>query len=328
MKTPAAVAAALCITPEVVQARLDAIGLDAATMAHLRDAAPGAAATADVFLESLYRRLLDYPETAALLSTEAQVERLKAHQHHYLRELFELDVDWAYVLRRLWIGVVHHRVRLLPQSYLTTYAHFVCDHLDPIVRSADSEANAREQALAMIKKIFFDASLALIRTGATRRCQWARRAAQGWATYHTTHRPRHPHPRARPVVAGYAHIRLTSENTLGVDASSVQRRRHRDTRCSRWWSAHPRASSRSFTLFMPNRWRRGSRSATDRRSPQAPGRGVLERAVRRQLRSTARRLAHAHRRDSREGRLAAAMVPLGTGAPARWVSPCHPDGGA
>jgi len=41
-----AVAAALGITPEVVQARLDAIGLDAATMAHLRDAAPGAAATA------------------------------------------------------------------------------------------------------------------------------------------------------------------------------------------------------------------------------------------------------------------------------------------
>jgi PAS domain S-box-containing protein len=219
MKNPAAVAAALGITPEVVQARLDAIGLDAATMAHLRDAAPGAAATADVFLESLYRRLLDYPETAALLSTEAQVERLKAHQHHYLRELFELDVDWAYVLRRLWIGVVHHRVRLLPQSYLTTYAHFVCDHLDPIVRSADSEANAREQALAMIKKIFFDASLALDSYGRNEEsAQWS--AARGLAgvgehdhTAHPSTAPAASHAHA-PSSPGYARIRLTSENTL------------------------------------------------------------------------------------------------------------------
>ncbi|MFN8668392.1 MAG: protoglobin domain-containing protein [Gemmatimonadaceae bacterium] len=219
MKNPVEVAGALGITPEMVQARLEAIGLDAAAFAHLRTAAHAAAGTADAFLDALYARLLEYPETAALLSTEEQVQRLKAHQHHYLRELFELDVDWAYVLRRLWIGVVHHRVRLLPQWYLTTYSHFVCDHLDPIVRSAESRAEARAQALAMIKKIFFDASLALDSYGRNEEsAQWT--AARGLAESsdaaaglpHTVlSSERRPSP---ATTSGYSRIRLTSENTL------------------------------------------------------------------------------------------------------------------
>lgn len=219
MKNPVEAAAALGITPEMVEARLDAIGLDAVALAHLRTAAQAAEGAADAFLDSLYARLQEYPETAALLSTDEQVQRLKIHQRHYLHELFELDVDWAYVLRRLWIGVVHHRVRLLPQWYLTTYSHFVCDHLDPITRSAESREQAHAQALAMIKKIFFDASLALDSYGRNEEsAQWsaARGLAEGSDSHHAAHHAgafEHAPPRPAPSPS-YSRIRLTSENTL------------------------------------------------------------------------------------------------------------------
>ncbi|MCC6652100.1 MAG: hypothetical protein IT348_13190, partial [Candidatus Eisenbacteria bacterium] len=178
MKDAEQVALALSITPETIRARLAAVGLQPADRELLRAAAPAAAGIADEFLTSLYRRLRDYPDGAALLASEAQVERLKRMQRGYLDELFGSEMDWEYALRRLWIGVVHHRVRLAPQWYLTAYSHFVCDHLDVLFASAPSAAIAHEQAVVLLMTVFFDASLALDSYGRSEEAELWSRAQQ------------------------------------------------------------------------------------------------------------------------------------------------------
>lgn len=160
VRTPADVAAALTITPDTIAVRRAAIDLTEADRAVLADAAAGAAGIREAFLDELYARLREFPDPAGLLASDAQVARLKAEQRDYLAQLFSAPLDWDYVLRRLWVGVVHHRVRLSPQWYLTTYAHVICDHL-PVLFAAAPPGVALAQAIALIKSVFFDASLGL-----------------------------------------------------------------------------------------------------------------------------------------------------------------------
>lgn len=219
MKDAEQVAHALSITPETIRVRLAAVGLSSTDRDLLRAAAPSAEAIADEFLTTLYRRLRDYPDGAALLGSEAQVDRLKRMQRGYLDELFRSEMDWDYALRRLWVGVVHHRVRLAPQWYLTTYSHFVCDHLEMLFAASPSAAIAHEQAVVLLKTVFFDASLALDSYGRSEEAELWSRAQQDDA------RPAHElraderaadgagRPAAGPG-SGYSRIRLTGECTL------------------------------------------------------------------------------------------------------------------
>jgi len=160
VRTPADVAAALALTPDTIAVRLAAIDLSEADRAVLREAATGAAGIREAFLDELYVRLRAFPDTAGLLASDAQVARLKAGQRDYLDQLFTAPLDWDYVLRRLWVGVVHHQVRLSPQWYLTTYAHVIGEHL-PVLFAAAPPPVALAQAIALIKSAFFDASLGL-----------------------------------------------------------------------------------------------------------------------------------------------------------------------
>lgn len=214
MKQPEDFAAALGLDDAAVQSRLAAIGLDPASRAQLREVADAAESMAGPLLDELYRRMRQQPELGALLASDAQVQALKGQQRRYLRELFTADIDRPYVLRRLWIGVVHHRVRLSPPWYLATYAHFICAHLDPIVSSAPTPDAAYAQLLALVRTVFFDASLALDAYGRVE-------DAAVWGTSQlTTPAPSAHVSGADGSAAGvpglgqsYARIRLTAENT-------------------------------------------------------------------------------------------------------------------
>jgi signal transduction histidine kinase/CheY-like chemotaxis protein len=64
-----------------------------------------------------------------------------------------------YVTERLRIGIVHHRVRLEPQWYLATYAHFLADHAKTLIERAP--VDGVERFITLLKTVFFDAALAL-----------------------------------------------------------------------------------------------------------------------------------------------------------------------
>lgn len=217
MPTPDELAATLRLTPEAVARRLAAIGLSAADRADLRHASEAIGPGIEPFLEALYRRFQDFPETAVLLASAAQVDRLKAHQRRYLAELTRADIDWAYVLRRLTIGLVHHRVRLAPQWYLPTYAHFLVAHLEPVFRSAPNAAAGHRRINTLIRTAFFDASLAL--------------DAYGWSVESAiiggpTEAPPEPGPDGEaPAAAGAAAPARDSLIQVRATADDVARRR-------------------------------------------------------------------------------------------------------
>lgn len=219
MKDPAQVAQSLGITPAAVQLRLAAVGLTPQDRESLRAAAPASAARAGEFLDSLYARLREQPETGAHLRNDAQIERLKVQQRAYLHELFTADVDWEYAMRLLRIGVVHHQVRLAPQWYLATYAHFVCDHLDAFFAPGADPAFAHAQVQALFKSVCFDASLVLDAYGRSRETDlWAELQERSG---HSVGSPAAPEfsatrpGRSREESASvYARIPLTRENTI------------------------------------------------------------------------------------------------------------------
>lgn len=154
-------AAALGLTPGVIEDRLATMDLSPSDRDGLRLSLPALEANADDFIETLYQRLTTSSSTSGWFQRPEALPRLKAQQRGYLIELFSASLDWAYVQRRLQIGVAHHRVRLTPRWYLATCAHFVCDHIGLILRSAPSPEEGVERVIVLVKTILFDASLVL-----------------------------------------------------------------------------------------------------------------------------------------------------------------------
>jgi PAS domain S-box-containing protein len=228
-------ALAVGLTPAVLSNRLATLGLDAAARASLRAAAPLAERGASEFLDALYARLLSHAETAVLLSNPEQIARLKLQQRRYLAELFGAELDWSYALGRLRTGVVHHRVKLSPRWYVTTYAHFVCEHVEPLLLGAPTPEVGLERVSTLVRSVFFDASLVLDAYGRSEE-------AALWLQVQTADSAeRASHPAASEAVApantsegarpGFARIRLTSAETaerrrfvgLGDDEVAVLR---------------------------------------------------------------------------------------------------------
>lgn len=226
------IATALGITPEVIAWRRAAMGLDDAARARLRSAAPGAAAVIHGLIDRLYERLRAIPSTKALLTSDELVARLKAQQRAYLQELLAAELDWPYILRRLAIGEMHHRVRLAPQWYLATYAHVIAELLDALLGTAPTQADGCECICALIASVCLDASLVLDSYGRSEEAaHWLRSEEMGA-------QPPAPRNKAAPapssaLVAGNGptQIRLTADATeerrrfIGLSDDDLQRLR-------------------------------------------------------------------------------------------------------
>lgn len=217
VRDPLAVATALGLTPEAVQQRLEAMELDASARARLAAHVEGANRAVGPFLDRLYRHFFEFPDTQALIASDAQVARLKEHQRRYFGELFGAPTDFEYVLRRLWIGVVHHRVRLSPRWYLATYAHFVCEHIDWLLEAAASPEAGSDAVVTLLRSVFFDASLALDAYGRSEEAAlWSELREASATRVSSSPAARSTGVTATPPAAvgfSYSRIRLTGEST-------------------------------------------------------------------------------------------------------------------
>ncbi len=225
------IAASLGITPEVIAWRRSAMGLDDAARACLRGAAPEAAAGMHALIDRLYEKLRAIPATQALLTSDELVARLKAQQRAYLQELLAAELDWPYVLRRLAIGEMHHRVRLAPQWYLATYAHMIAELLEALIITAPTVADGCERLCALIASVCLDASLVLDSYGRSEEAAlWVR--SEEMPAEPPAPRSAAPAPSSAPVASsGPTQIRLTAEATderrrfLGLSDDDLQRLR-------------------------------------------------------------------------------------------------------
>lgn len=206
------------------------MGLDQAARARLRDAAPAAAAVLPALVDRLYEQMRALPATHALLTSDELVARLKAQQRIYLHELLAAEIDWPYILRRLVIGEVHHRVRLAPQWYLATYAFMLADLLEVLLGTATTREDGGERVCALIASVSLDAGLMLDAYGRSEEAALWSRAGQPAAEL-TLRTAGAASPSPAPPSGGPTQIRLSTEATaerrrfLGLSDDDLQRLR-------------------------------------------------------------------------------------------------------
>jgi len=130
---------------------------------------------ADRFMESFYRHLISFPSTQKLLRDETVKQRLLERQREYLLGLCEPSIDSQYVERRAAIGDTHARVGLDTRWYLGAYALYASLLLPMVLEELHHDPVASEKAAtALVKRLVFDAHLAVARYMAMREDDLAR----------------------------------------------------------------------------------------------------------------------------------------------------------
>ena len=128
----------------------------------LRELAPRLQSYTATFVESFYRHLFSFSETARFLQDPALVARLKEAQQLHLKSMLEADWGEAYVARRYRVGDVHAQVGISPQIFLGAYNQYLQFCLRQL--SAEFESPLREvadQMLSLQKAVFLDIGLTL-----------------------------------------------------------------------------------------------------------------------------------------------------------------------
>src|SRR5690606_32753539 len=108
------VAAALGLDDEAIERRKSFLNFTADDAARLRSLNAMLKAHTATFVEHFYRHLSEFDETGSLLSDPATLKRLQNSQARYFDGLTAGQYGRDYVLDRLQVGSVHHRVGLAP----------------------------------------------------------------------------------------------------------------------------------------------------------------------------------------------------------------------
>jgi signal transduction histidine kinase/ActR/RegA family two-component response regulator len=157
----AALVVRLGFTPAAVERRIQRLELTPAHRAELRALGPALALQREAHLERFYATLSAHPTTRGWLEDGALVARLKRSQAAYLDELVQGDYGYDHARRCVEIGRVHHRVRLAPQLFLSSYAHYLCDVV-PDLFAADGGVEAgTDRVVTLVKSALLDAAHAL-----------------------------------------------------------------------------------------------------------------------------------------------------------------------
>lgn len=117
------------------------------------------------FIEQLYDHLRHFPPLAAILANPATLERLKNSQLDYYRQLWDAPQSADYVRDRLRIGLVHQQVGVELKWYLGAYRQY----LDHMLGELLGDAPEVTIFASLLKRVFFDMSLAIDTYGAAQR---------------------------------------------------------------------------------------------------------------------------------------------------------------
>jgi signal transduction histidine kinase len=142
--------------------RLAFLQLDEADCARLRSLAPLFLEHEEDFVETFYRHLFSFPETAAFLQDQTLVERLKESQRKHFASMLEADWNAEYVQRRNQVGDTHADVGIEPDVFLgayNLYAQYCFRHLMPGL--GQREQADLDRLLSVLKVIFLDIGLTL-----------------------------------------------------------------------------------------------------------------------------------------------------------------------
>ena len=142
--------------------RLAFLDMTEADAQRLRAWSPTLADTAADFVETFYRHLVSFDETARFLQDASMVERLKQLQQEHLQSMLDAKWDDEYVERRRQVGRVHSDRGVEPQYFLGAYNQYIQHCLAHL--SSDNAKDPSGIALrlaSLFKAIFLDIGLTL-----------------------------------------------------------------------------------------------------------------------------------------------------------------------
>lgn len=142
--------------------RLAFLEIDEADRERLRALAPILNARGAAFVETFYRHLFEFEETAQFLRDPALVAGLKQAQQAHLESMLAADWNEAYVDRRYRVGDVHAQVGISPQIFLGAYNQYLQFCLRELSENLTGPAKTcAEQMLSLQKAVFLDIGLTL-----------------------------------------------------------------------------------------------------------------------------------------------------------------------
>ncbi len=142
--------------------RLDFLEIDESDRERLRELAPVLNAQGSVFVETFYRHLFAFEETAQFLRDPELVDKLRRAQQDHLESMLAADWDEQYMERRYRVGDAHAQVGISPQIFLGAYNQYLQFCLREL--SSELAEPAQECAAKMLslqKAVFLDIGLTL-----------------------------------------------------------------------------------------------------------------------------------------------------------------------
>ncbi|MED5606539.1 EAL domain-containing protein [Pseudomonas sp. JH-2] len=153
------------LSPAEIDQRLRYLHWQAADERCLQQAADDRGDNHLRFIEQLYEHLGQFPPLAAILAEPATLQRLKRSQAQYYEQLWEASQDAGYVRDRLRIGLVHQQVGVELKWYLGAYRLYLQHMLDELLGATEGV----QVFSSLLKRVFFDMSLAIDTYGAAQR---------------------------------------------------------------------------------------------------------------------------------------------------------------
>jgi rsbT co-antagonist protein RsbR len=146
---------------EELRSRLAYFELSADDGAALAKARAFAEEHIDEIVEGFYDLILAHPEPASYMEDPDRMRRLKRAQRNYFLGLFTGKFDLDYVEDRLRVGFAHERIGLPLKWYMGSYAKYLALVLERLVQQLPDQAEAMRVYHALLKLVFFDATLAI-----------------------------------------------------------------------------------------------------------------------------------------------------------------------
>ena len=142
--------------------RLQFLELNDADVERLRGCKDTLQKYSSQFVETFYRHLLAFEDTAQFLRDPLIVDRLKELQQAHLASILDANWDEAYVARRTQVGRAHADRNVQPQHYLGAYNQYVQHCLEYLAIGDSVEVQDTKRRFAsLVKAIFLDIGLTL-----------------------------------------------------------------------------------------------------------------------------------------------------------------------
>lgn len=146
------------ITETTLKHRLALFRLTPTDLAELRSLKTIVSRDLDLIVDEFYLRQTKIPEVESLIGDSGTLHRLMTALRKYVMDLFVKDIDLNYVEHRLRIGLVHKRIGVDPQLYLSA-VNYLKDVIFTIIKKNINDKDNAEKLCGIVNRLIdFDIS--------------------------------------------------------------------------------------------------------------------------------------------------------------------------